>query len=131
MKNDILYLKFSSFLRPTHILGPFSEMNSEESSVLFQSERSSFAMGSSLAAMQNITTSHHPSKESVQSTLTRLQMGRYDTQSTLSMLFQVRDANELAKNRFAYFQFVVRIHAYNTANLLRFILYLSYSYFKR
>ena len=87
--------------------GPFFELNSEDVSGLYPNEQSSFAMGSSLAAMHNITTSDHPSKESVQSTLTRLQMGRYDPLSTLGMMFQVRDANELARQRFCYFQFVV------------------------
>ena len=78
-------------------------------------------MGSSLAATQNISTSNRPSRDSINSTLTRLQMGRFDSLSTLGLVFHVCDTNKLATNRYCYFQFVVRFGGKLDKPFIRYI----------
>jgi hypothetical protein len=78
-----------SFLDPTHIVGPGDMVEGVHGPL--PNERSAFAMGSALAAKQGIHTHNLPSKDMIDTTLTRIRMGRNDALSTLSVMLGVND----------------------------------------
>lgn len=63
----------------------------EEGRTLLPSERSAFAKGSALAASRKIPTNMLPSADAVETTMTRVQMGRFDPISTFSVLLEVNE----------------------------------------
>jgi hypothetical protein len=94
----------NSFLTPTKIVGPGEFV--DEPRGLFANERSGFAAGSSLAASQGFTTYNLPSKEILDTSLTRLVTGRCDLLSTFSTMFTINDFFQHEKH--AFFQCTVR-----------------------
>lgn len=100
----IIDFRMPSFVTPTHLVGP-GELQ-DDSRNLLANERSSFAIGAALAAGKQMTTNNLPSMDLVDSTMTRIRMGRFDPVSTFSVMLQV---NEFFQNEpHAMFQCVVR-----------------------
>jgi len=93
-----------SFITPTHFVGPGELIDDSRS--LLVCERSAFAIGASLAAERKMTTNNLPSVDIVESTMTRLRMGRFDPISTFSVLLQVNEFFQ--RENHALFQFIVR-----------------------
>ncbi|KAL7575763.1 hypothetical protein ACA910_003093 [Epithemia clementina (nom. ined.)] len=119
----VVDIRASPFLTPTHLVGPGELVNNNTSkdsksrgggsSLVLPNERSAFALGSSLAAQQHgIATHHLPSQEFVNSTLTRLAVGRVDPLSTYSIMFRTNDsfAQKIPETSsgYAFFQCVAR-----------------------
>lgn len=78
----------------------------EQNKDLLANERSSFAVGASLATSRSIKIDNLPSDDIVDATLTRLHLGRFDPISTFSIMFQI---NEFFQNEsHALFQFIAR-----------------------
>jgi hypothetical protein len=69
-------------------------------------ERSGFAVGASLAAARKFPTNNLPVRDMVESTLTRIRLGRFDPLSTVSLMVRLNDFYQ-HKNH-AVFQFVAR-----------------------
>jgi Sec23/Sec24 trunk domain/Sec23/Sec24 zinc finger len=110
-------LRMSSFVHPTHVVGA-TEILYDEAHALLPNERSAFAVGASLAAKQGMTTYNLPSDETLESTLTRLRMGRYDPLSTLSVMLQVNEDVVLETDKYALFQCTVRYVENNGTTLV-------------
>ena len=110
-------LRMSSFVHPTHVVGA-TNIIYDEAQFLLPNERSAFAVGASLAAKQGMVTNNIPSDDTLALTLTRLQMGRYDPLSTLSVMLQVNDEVVLEVDKYALFQCTVRYVEKNGATLV-------------
>lgn len=98
----------TSFITPKLIHGPGNLINNEETSYICQNEQSIFADCSNLASQHNLPTNNLPSKDTLQSTLTRFQLGRYDPKSSLSVIFEVNRQLDPDREHFAHIQFVTR-----------------------
>ena len=99
----IVDLRASPFLTATHLVGPGELLNNADQKssrrgrggthLVLPNERAAFAKGSSYAAQHHgIATHHLPSQDFVQSTLTRLTVGRVDPLSTYSIMFRTNDS---------------------------------------
>ena len=93
-----------SFLTPTHIVGPGELV--EDITGVVPNERSAFALGSSHAANQGMQTNNLPSQDMLDTSLTRVRMGRYDPLSTFSVMLQENDFFQ--RDQYAFFQCTVR-----------------------
>ena len=93
-------------MTPTHVLGSGNVLYGETQRLL-PNERSAFAMSASLAANVGLPTNNLPSEDALATTMTRIQLGRFDPLSTISAMLQV---NEDIKpdDRHAFFQCIVR-----------------------
>jgi hypothetical protein len=69
-------------------------------------ERSGFAVGASLAAAKKFPTNNLPVRDMVESTLTRIRLGRFDPLSTVSIMLRLNDFYQHESH--AVFQFVAR-----------------------
>ena len=107
MSECLIDLRMSSFIHPTHVVGS-TEIIYNQAQVLLPNERSAFAIGASLAAKHGMMTNNLPKVEVVESTLTRLRMGRYDPLSTLSIMLQVNEDVVLSAHKYALFQCTAR-----------------------
>jgi hypothetical protein len=96
---------FHSFITPTLYHGP-GAISKEWRSPL-PNERSTFARCASLAAKQGLPTHNLPSATVIQSTLTQIQIGRYDPYSNISIMMQV-DRKVPDQCSHVHFQFVTR-----------------------
>jgi hypothetical protein len=67
-----------------------------------------FSSGNSRAAKYDIPTNNLPSRQVLESTRTRINMGRFDPQSTLSVMMQINNPVETDGEKFVYFQFITR-----------------------
>ena len=110
------------FLTPTHLVGPGELLDDEakktnsskkkyNGSILYN-ERSAYALGASLAAQKhNIPTHHLPATEFVDSTMTRVIVGRVDPLSTYSIMFRTNDSvgqKTTEEDNYAFFQCIAR-----------------------
>lgn len=102
MPSNLIYL--SSFFTVTHLVGP-GELIDEARSLLVN-ERSGFAVGASLAAAKKFPTNHVPMADLVESTLTRIRLGRFDPLSTISLMLRLTEFYQHESH--ALFQFVSR-----------------------
>jgi hypothetical protein len=93
-----------SFLVPTKIVGPGEFV--DEPSSLVANERSAFAAGSALAASGGLQTNNLPSKDMLETSLTRLCIGRCDLLSTFSVMLQMNDFFQ--HDKYAFFQCTAR-----------------------
>ena len=114
----IVDIRASPFLTPTHLVGPGELVNSSgnnggDDRVVLPNELSAFASGSSLAGQQHgISTHNLPSRDFVNNTLTRIEVGRVDPLSTYSIMFRTNDsfAQKIsdASSGYAFFQCIAR-----------------------
>jgi hypothetical protein len=105
LSSCLLDVRVSSFLTPTHFCGP-GELVEDAEKVVLASERSAFAAGAALAAKSGLKTNHLPSRDMLETCLTRCRVGRVDPMSTFSFMFQLNDFFQ--KDSFCYFQCVAR-----------------------
>lgn len=98
------YIFCSSFLKPTHLVGPVDPLQNENR--ILNSERAAFARGSSLAAKNGIATNNLPSQDILESSLTRLKMGRFDPITTLSVILASNEVPQ--RDSYAFIQCTVR-----------------------
>lgn len=112
MVSDIALAFFSSFpcrsfLNPTHLIGPGDLIGSSEAPLV--NEESAFVEAVKLTE-ENVQTQHRqrtvPSFEMLESSLTRIRLGRFDPLSTFSVMLRLNDFFQ--RDEFAYFQGVVR-----------------------
>ena len=74
---------------------------------IVDNERAAFAVGASLAANHHFRTNNLPSKDVVESSLTRIRLGRVDPLTTLSVMLLVNESYHPDDN-YACFQFACR-----------------------
>lgn len=63
----------------------------DDSKGLLGNEQAAFAKGASLAAEKKMRTNNLPSEDMVETTMTRVKMGRYDPIATFSVMLQVNE----------------------------------------
>ena len=95
-----------SFVTPTYFVGP-GEILPLQGNGIVDNERAAFAVGASLAANHHFRTNNLPSKDVVESSLTRIRLGRVDPLTTLSVMLLVNESYHPDDN-YACFQFACR-----------------------
>jgi hypothetical protein len=95
---------FASFLTSTHLIGPGDMVESPSEPLL--NEQMSFLSGIVVEGNDQLTIDELPSIDVLQTTLTRIRIGRYDPLSTFSVMLRVNDSYR--GNEHAFFQFIVR-----------------------
>jgi len=96
----------TSFITPKLCHGPGRIV--DDAKFPCPNERATFAECSALASKQGLRTHNLPSTNAMQSTLTRVQMGRNDPNSTISVVMQVNSIIHPNEHPYAHFQFVTR-----------------------
>lgn len=105
-------------MKCTKINGPGKIIDSDQNNLL-AIERSAFAKCLNLANTCAIKCSDNPSTKFLNSTLTRIVMGRYDPLATISAMLRVTDSDRLQRDGFACFQFIVRfVNPHNESELV-------------
>lgn len=84
---------------------------------LLDNERAAFAVGASLAANHQLRTNNLPSKAIVESSLTRIRLGRVDPLTTLSVMLLVNESLH-PDDKYAYFQLTARHVSRNGKSLI-------------
>lgn len=103
----IMDVRFSSFLTPTHFVGP-GELIPDGDKALLSHERAAFADGAARAARQRGLKTHNlPSRDMLDTCLTRFRVSRVDPLSTYSLMFRINDFFQKT-DRVAMFQCVAR-----------------------
>ncbi len=95
-----------SFINPKLYNGPGS-ITSKEVHSPYPNERSAFARCASVAAAQGLPTHNLPSATVIKTTLTTLQLGRYDPSSNISLIMQV-EGKVPDQYSYVHFQFITR-----------------------
>ena len=98
-------IRHSTFLTPTHFCGPGTLVDDADKT-LTEPDRPLFAQAAATAAEAGFPTNHWPSRDALETTMTRLHVGRVDPLSTYSMLFALNDFFQ--KDAYAVFQCVTR-----------------------
>lgn len=93
-----------SFVTPTHLVGP-GELASPAKGPL-GNELAAFAEGSSMAAEQQMRTNQCPNIDMLETSLTRLYLGRADPLSTFSVMLRLNDFWQ--QESFCFFQCIAR-----------------------
>jgi len=126
MNGCVLDMKMSSFIDPTHVVGPainIVDNDSEDTISILPCERPSYSTSASLAASRDIPTSNLPSTSTLSSTLTRIKIGRFDPAATFSVMLQVNsellEYGENNRPKHAFFQFVIRWIEHHTTLVTR------------
>lgn len=101
-----LDIRADSFLDPSHLNGP-GELLTENVGIM-ENEHSAFAVAASLAAKEGIETKDLPLQEALDVSTTRLELGRVDPLSTVSIMVEVNDTFEKDKDKYAFFQLISR-----------------------
>ena len=105
-------------MKITHVNGPGTFVAGEAVGLL-PNERSTFAECKERATNRGLITYNLPCIQIIQSTLTRILMGRYDPQSSFAVMMQVKEKINADRNKNAHFQIVVRyINPLNKAELV-------------
>uniref|UniRef100_A0A7S4VB00 Protein transport protein SEC23 n=1 Tax=Ditylum brightwellii TaxID=49249 RepID=A0A7S4VB00_9STRA len=124
-KSDFNYLngvivdvRMSSFLSPTHVIGPGTILQNEDTTTtnissqkgpILPNEQTIFAQCTALASTHNEPTYTKPFKSLVYDTRTRIMLRRNDVKSTLSFMIQMMHDEYKKKNsKYAFFQFIIR-----------------------
>jgi hypothetical protein len=96
----------SSFLNPTHLIGPGDLHNHVDGPLL--NEEHAFEFGVTLAKQQSkrFKNKAMPSLDMLESSLTRIRLGRFDPLSTFSVMLRLNDFFQ--HDEYAFFQGVVR-----------------------
>lgn len=102
----ILDIRTELFVTPTRMCGS-GEVLPNSAARIVESERSTFAAGAALAANRGIKTNNLPSVNALESSMTRIQVGRVDPLSTFTVLLEINDSLE-EDDEFAFFQLVSR-----------------------
>ena len=111
------------FITPTSFNGPGEIIDITQKKHTLSNEHEVFLTCSKFAADQGIPTNNIPSTEALQSTRTRLRIGRFDSLSTFTVMMQVNDTSHIPThpngNHFFYFQFITRyLNPHNATDLV-------------
>jgi len=100
----IIDIRTDSFITPTQLVASGDVLSDNE---MIDNESSAFQEGSKLAAEKGIKTRNLPSKQAMELSLTRVQLGRVDPLNTFTVMMEVDDSI-CEDDEYAFFQFVSR-----------------------
>ena len=102
----ILDIRSDSFVTPTQFCGSGNFLP-DLGAGMVENERSAFEEGSRLAAEKGFKTKNLPSSKAMELSMTRIQLGRVDPLSTVSVMMEVNDSIG-EEDDYAFFQLVSR-----------------------
>lgn len=102
----ILDIRSDSFVTPTQLCGP-GQLLPDSSGELVETETSAFEEGSSLALEKGFKIDGLPSSKAMALSMTRIEVGRIDPLSTITVLLEVDDTIS-EDDEYAFFQFISR-----------------------
>jgi hypothetical protein len=102
----ILDIRSDSFVTPTQLCGSGKVLPDLDAEMV-ENERSAFEEGSRLAAEKGFKIKNLPSSKAMELSMTRIQMGRVDPLSTVTVMMEVDDSIS-EEDDYAFFQLVSR-----------------------
>ena len=103
----LLDIRTDTFMTPSNMNGPGELLTGNVTDIL-ENERSSFAMGASLATNKGMKTDELPLQEALEISMTRVNLGRADPYSTVAVLVELNDSFVEGEDTHAFFQLTAR-----------------------
>ena len=101
----IIDIRSDRFVLPAQMCGS-GEVLADLTSELVENEKGMFKEGKRLASEKGLKVKNLPSKEALEISMTRVQLGRFDPLNTMTVLLEVEDIEE--DDEYAFFQVVSR-----------------------